>query len=296
MVTRIKNKLKCILNCFMQSKISKDDIYYDIGPYKIKLPYTHQLPHYQERFKNYDKKLGLILSAVEQSCTLNTIIDVGANVGDTAALIRCYTDAQILCIEGDVEFISYLKANANMISNVIISECYVGDNKEVRGEIERANGTARINSSGSSESRIQLKLIEEVLKENNLVNNQINFIKIDTDGFDFSLIMNHKNLISESLPHMFFEYDICFNDEDKLKSLEVISFLEGCGYVFIIYDNFGNLMDYCDKDINQRFTFLNEFILSSRKNGGGVYYLDIFASTDAKIAQNIIQEDRLLVT
>ncbi len=61
---------------------------YLVGNYKINLPIDHPLKSYQNKYKNYDKKIGSIITHLEKNERNGIIIDIGANIGDTAALLR----------------------------------------------------------------------------------------------------------------------------------------------------------------------------------------------------------------
>jgi hypothetical protein len=72
---------------------------YQIGNHKILLPLDHLLDKYQANWKRYDTVLGDVARIVFQKYPESTAIDIGANVGDTAALINKYIHVPVLCIE-----------------------------------------------------------------------------------------------------------------------------------------------------------------------------------------------------
>ncbi|HAZ47443.1 MAG TPA: hypothetical protein DDW76_13245 [Cyanobacteria bacterium UBA11369] len=78
---------------------------YQIGRYQIILPSDHLLDAYQSTWLRYDKALGYIAHAIFEKYPKSSAIDIGANVGDSAALIRQYSDIPVLCIEGNPNFI-----------------------------------------------------------------------------------------------------------------------------------------------------------------------------------------------
>ena len=56
-------------------------------------PHGHWFPHYREN-------LGRLAAAVERKYPGRGFIDVGANAGDNAAIVRAHSSLPILCIEG----------------------------------------------------------------------------------------------------------------------------------------------------------------------------------------------------
>jgi hypothetical protein len=55
-----------------------------IGATTIELPFSHRLPLYQSWFPTYDRALPRLAERISARYPESPIIDVGANVGDTA--------------------------------------------------------------------------------------------------------------------------------------------------------------------------------------------------------------------
>lgn len=281
---KFKKKVKKFL-------IREKDILYSIGKYNIWLPSSHTLPINQLRYKNYDKKLKGIISGIEKCKGKGAIIDIGANVGDTAAYLRSFTESIIYCVEGDYYFLKYLKRNAEFIPDIKIIDSFVsGNSSDLKYGIQRAGGTASLVESGAPIEDLKMISLSEIVSDVMKENDNLNLIKIDTDGFDFEILLSNKETINRFKPSLYFEYDIGFRETGFEDSLEVISYLEKLGYKFIIYDNYGNLLDYCFEDCYEKFVRLNHYLQSSRTHGGEIYYFDIFTSTHKDIISLIIDE------
>ena len=78
---------------------------YMVGRTRVVLPLDHALETYQARWKRYDRALGEIAHIVRGKYPDLRAVDIGANVGDTAALIFAYDDIPTLCIEGTEAFL-----------------------------------------------------------------------------------------------------------------------------------------------------------------------------------------------
>jgi len=103
--------IKKIYNIILDKYLCSKDREYLIGEYYITLPACHKLDFYQREFKNYDKKLPIIAALVSNKYHDAVIVDIGANVGDTAAAIRTAVSSPIICVEGNSDFLKYLNKN-----------------------------------------------------------------------------------------------------------------------------------------------------------------------------------------
>lgn len=293
MIRKLLNQLKArLLN---PKKRANKDIDYRIGNFNICLPNDHKLPEYQKAFKNYDKKLKNILESISKYQNIKTIIDIGANVGDTAAFLRTQTESKIICIEGDQMYLKYLYKNSKIIPNLAIVDAYVGTEDETfLGEVTRKDGTAKIiQKKNYSEGKVEVKTksLCTILSNLRIDPDRIQLIKIDTDGYDFKILHSNEELIKQYKPNIYFEYDINFNDSDATDALNLVLLLETLGYTLVIYDNFGNLMDSIENNHSIRMRRYNHWLRTSINNGGGVYYLDVFATVNSEIANDLVEND-----
>ena len=91
-------------------RLGDPTVRYRIGSVELELPLSHELPFYRHDHPSYDRQLGAIAAALG-----GPVVDVGANVGDTAAAIREESGVPILCVEGDPTFFDLLERNAAKI-------------------------------------------------------------------------------------------------------------------------------------------------------------------------------------
>jgi FkbM family methyltransferase len=272
---------------------------YLVGKHILRLPQDHLLDTYQLKYKRYDTNLAYIAKEIFSKYPDACSIDIGANVGSTAALIQKHQQVRVLCIEGNPEFLEYLDFNASVIGNVVVEKCFVGkDNSFINLQyISSSNGTASIvsflsNSSFQQEqervgyvdntSQIIRSLSSILEKHNNFRNAKL--LKIDTDGYDFTIIQQSIDLIAELCPVIYFEYDISFDKYEGCKSgLKTIDLLLSKGYNrFIVYDNYGNYLISLASPSLDSFVDLNSCLVSNHFESGNpaIYYLDICAFSD----------------
>ena len=90
-------------------RLGDPTVRYRVGAVELELPLSHELPFYQHDHPRYDRQLGAIAAELG-----GPVVDIGANVGDTAAAIRAESDVPILCVEGDPRFFALLERNARV--------------------------------------------------------------------------------------------------------------------------------------------------------------------------------------
>ncbi|MEB3355558.1 MAG: FkbM family methyltransferase [Synechococcales bacterium] len=275
---------------------------YEIGSYKIMLPDDHQLDHYQSVYPRYDICLGYISQFAALKYQNLTVIDVGANVGDSAALIQKYQSIPTLCIEGNPEFLEYLEHNAEVIGNIQIEDCFIGKDGESvdLSKVWMQGGTASIVNAVNSDGffYVNMKSLETILEGHPSFRN-FKLIKSDTDGFDFSIIKQSKEILQVNKPIIYFEYSTLFHLSAYTESLEAITVLIECGYTkFLVYDNFGNYVISLEDDL-EKFIDLTTFLFSNLRCNGraAVYYLDIcaFTNEDLDLFESIREKELELI-
>lgn len=285
-----------ILN-ILKEKIRKNIPFcYKILGQTIYAPPGHKTYRYMQKFKNYDVKLAFFSKLVATKYSNSTIVDIGANIGDTLTIIKNGAwRSPVLCIEGNSYFYKYLMINAKNYENIKCLHALVSDvDGDIKVSENRYVGSTNFQINTERGVSIPSMTLAEIFKKAGVT--ECCLIKSDTDGFDFKILQSSMSIIKKYTPVLFFEYDINWNVEDKENSLILMEGLANIGYSFIIYDNFGNFMQYVHNNIRKIFNDLNIYILQSRKYGGGFYYSDILAihDKDQDILDRILQSERLL--
>jgi glycogen synthase len=274
-----------------------------VGSYELLLPLDHRLDRYQATWWRYDTVLGYIAQAVFEKYPDSCAIDIGANIGDSAALIRSYSDVPILCVEGSPKFLEYLQHNAQVIEKVEIEACFVGngDQSVNCNLIDNSNGTASIlNAIGTHEKNFMpIKSLSTIVQAHpEFVDFKL--LKIDTDGFDFIIIQDSIETIT-TCSVLYFEYDIAFSINAHRDAIETIQLLCNHGFdYFLVYDNFGNyLISLCGKQVNN-FHDLTAYLISNRftSHTPAIYYFDIcaFSKCDYDLFESIRSKELALLT
>jgi FkbM family methyltransferase len=205
---------------------------------ELAMPLSHELPFYRHDHPLYDRPLGLVAAEVG-----GPVVDVGANVGDTAAEIRSRTDAPILCVEGDDRFFALLARNASRIGGLELEHAFV-DAPET-AVVERHRGTARLRGPRGGEPQshqaLRSKSLPRILEEHPRFAEPA-LLKLDTDGMDVPIVLANLELLARIRPVLFFEYDPHLG-----ATPDVFGRLREIGYRRMdVYENTGELAQRVD--------------------------------------------------
>jgi FkbM family methyltransferase len=258
---------------------------YTVGRTRLLLPADHALDRYQAKWKRHDRALGEIARLVWRKYPGCAAVDIGANVGDSAALINAYQDMPTLCIEGGEAFLPYLNENERRIGpHIAVEAAFVGasESANVYAVQSTEAGTAKLVAGGTGSAGIQVKSLESLLAGTPGFSRP-RLLKIDTDGFDFQIIMTSAALLSRIKPVLYYEYAPFEQPNGVADGIGSFQTLLQAGYRhFIVYDNFGHYLIHLGMDDAAKFVDLNGFLCSNQVNGMSVPYLDIgaFAEED----------------
>lgn len=172
-----------------------------------------------------------------------TLIDIGANVGDTLAHFRRFSNASVICVEPAGNFFEILQRNVAQFSDVtLLKRLLVPD--EMVGKVAFVSGD-QTGATRSAERDDSVWGGEYVTFTELFENSSGPFIvKTDTDGFDALIVNSSLPHIEKKLadvPVIFFEGP----SEDQMRSgsyqgyVDVCGDLIGLGYRLLFLTNIG---------------------------------------------------------
>jgi FkbM family methyltransferase len=248
-----------------------DLIHYSIGHRWLWLPFSHDLPILRKLHPQYLGNLTRLVQAVSTKYPASPCIDIGANVGDTAALIRQTTSSPILCIEGDPLMFRILALNVAMLADVTPLCAFVGQvEQQLTGEMQRGRGTGflRVGAGPIESQSLEVLLVDQPLFA------AARFIKLDTDGFDCMILQAEYKWLAREKPVVFFEYDPATFERYRVDGLRTFSVLREAGYRrILIWNNLGDYMLALDLDNAAQLEDLHSFFMGR----GSHAYADIAA-------------------
>ncbi len=234
--------------------------------YSLQIPFSHDLPLNMKMFPTYNVNLGEITKIVHQKYADLKVIDVGANIGDSVAVMHHEAVVPILCIEGNPKFLKLLEQNAKQFKDIEIEASFVGE-KSVKVNPQNNLGTAFLEESNDG---IMVHTMQEVISKHPKFATA-KLLKIDTDGFDNIIIRASKELLSNAKPIIFFEYDPFYLAKQNEKGIDIFDFLEELNYTSaIVFDNFGFYLTTVSLSNKNLLKDLHHYF-----NRNGSIYMDI---------------------
>jgi FkbM family methyltransferase len=219
-------------------------VQYEIQGKEIVLPLSHELPFFVRAYPHYSVNIARIAAHAVKKYPDLTVIDIGANIGDTLAMLRGTVECPVLCIEGDERFFDILRTNATLFGEgVYLEKAFVGSSTEgTATRVESGRGTTRLTSDHAHQSTVRLQKLSDILQSRPLFT-QPKFVKVDTDGFDIQILKGEIEFLEYAKPVLFFEYDPYFFEMHGDDGLSFFNELRGAGYSgAIFYENNGDYL------------------------------------------------------
>ena len=135
--------------------VSDPIVEYDICDSKLRMPLSHDLPLIHRLYPLYSDNLGRIAAKLFTKYADLSVIDIGANVGDSVAMIHRHIRVPVLCVEGEPRFGKLLAANvAYKVPAPVIEQSFVGTGGEAFLAVVR-HGTARLSPAWAEGATLQ---------------------------------------------------------------------------------------------------------------------------------------------
>jgi FkbM family methyltransferase len=227
---------------------------------KIKSLASKNLPHLHECQPLRDQCVGIVAQEIGKKYADQLIIDIGANIGDTAAIIASKASNPLLLIEASDFFYSYLVKNAAKLNNKIVThKILIGTGEYTSGELFHWGGTAEWKEDTST-TPVHTEKIHNMTKES------VCFIKSDTDGYDFKILLASLPWLAIQKPALLIESQIR-EQKDFDTQVRLLDELSNIGYDnFIVWDDTGNHL--LSTNESQVISDISRQKLNSSLNGG----------------------------
>jgi len=206
-----------------------------IEGFLLEFPASHPMPSLMKCQPYRDAFIGALAKHVGGKYPHSTMIDIGANVGDTAALICGNCGNDLILIEASHYYFTFLERNALQFPNrVTLENAFLADGSPVNGRLCHWGGTA-IFSEGDGECVCTKRLCE-------ITNKDVRFIKSDTDGYDFKIFLDSISWLAVQHPVIVFEDYIRTSEEMQLAN-RLCAELHNADYNrFMVWDDSGLLI------------------------------------------------------
>ncbi len=170
-----------------------------------------------------------------------TVVDIGAAIGDTALLLKQNLPPQsteIICIEGDGGFYSYLSQN---LAGMEDCKTFLASLSSAEEEIPSLihHHTSSLRAGGPQ----KIKAITLDTLWQNSFNQPVDILKTDTDGFDGKVLAGAMIMLHQYNPSVIFEFHPLLYRACNNSFNEPFEVLKKTGYPSLLwYDKFGNFI------------------------------------------------------
>lgn len=208
-----------------------------IGDLTISAPAGHILHRTAADQPFRDTAVGLAARAVLAERPGSTVLDVGANIGDTAAHVRRFSDAVVHCVEPHPGFLRYLLANAPVIGNVGgVYAVMVGDGRPVRGEWVVGHGSTASFRDAANGAEVRTVRLPDLNVPD------VGLLKVDADGADAAILEAHLDWLADARPVLLFEAEARDRAEEA-RLARLLAALSAAGYRdWLAFDDRGYLL------------------------------------------------------
>ncbi len=226
----------------------------------------------------YNSPLALAVAALSKSRNSLSIVDVGANIGETVAVIEQRTPDRCIyfCIEPEPELAELCRRNFKGNARVTVKEAFVGECKDVNVVLVddgRANPSTQFSSTAKGQLLNRLDMLVAGFAEQH----GVDLIKTDTEGYDFTILRSAELILQKYKPAVYFEWypELLLKLNESPES--IFRFLEQYGYRhWVVFTRRGEL--YCEiSDPTSRFL---EVLTKAAINCSDILYFDVFGSTE----------------
>ncbi|GAA5525169.1 hypothetical protein Maes01_01734 [Microbulbifer aestuariivivens] len=171
---------------------------------------------------------------------VNTVFDVGANIGQSAIEFRkAFPAATIYCFEPVQKTFEKLKSNTGNLKQtknfLIALSASDGEGRITVNEQSTQNRITSVMDCSTTE-QVKIRAIDSFAAENNI--DHINYLKVDTEGNDLNVLLGATNMLTNQRVDLI-EVECGMNKNNTYHNyfIEILDFLSQKGYrLFGIYE------------------------------------------------------------
>ena len=212
---------------------------------------------------------------VKKKFSFLAVVDIGANVGDTACIIKTAEEVPILCIEGDEYIFGFLQKNIAQFQNVTARKLFLGETtKKIRASFEKSGWNLTLKPNETSTQHVNLTRLDDfIFSEPGW--QTFKLVKIDAEGFDCSIVRGATNFLREVHPVIHFEYNRENMDAIGEPGIDTLLLLSDLGYSQLaVHDPSGRF--FCSTTLSEK-NFIKDLHDYADSVHGGISHYDITA-------------------
>lgn len=260
------------------------------------MPAEHPLPIVLLIHPQYNRPLGLAIEAIEASRQRDSgvsVIDVGANIGETVAILEQHLPGvcSYLCVEADRDIAKLCETNHTGNGRVQVEQSFVGENEGALvflADDGRANPSTKLadEAAGNQSGYGRLVRLDTIGRPFVEAHGGLDLIKVDTEGYDFSVLRSGSELLEKWRPGLYFEWFpklLLDLNEDPSGGFE---YLEQFTYRHFVF--FSSQGDFYCRCADPDRSFLRSLASVALRNEALLYF-DVFASTSEEVCDKLVE-------
>lgn len=262
-----------------------------VAGFTIDIPTKNPLSRLYVTNPGYTSFLGRLASLIAARYPDAVAIDVGANIGDTACIIRSGASLPVICVEGDKTSFAYLQKNISQFDRCMAHRIFLGEKSgPFTASIEKKGWNNTIIPSESAAGEVlEMLTLDDFVSQS--CQGNIKLLKIDTEGFDCAIIRSGQKIIESFKPVISFEYNRDNMAALKENGLQTLQILRELGYTGLVVHDCGGR--YFDTLVLEDWHHIENLHHYADGISSAVYYFDytLFHETDSDIFRQFSESE-----
>lgn len=263
-----------------------------VGKFSILMPGNNPQVSSYKYFPELNSQLARLAAIVQKKYSDAALIDVGANVGDTIAVVKSQLDIPVFAIEGDAASFDFLKKNTTQFSKVTIVQTFLGEKKEEKNiSFDKKGWNATLLPSENGDEVVSFKTLDSVVEESAEKKHAYKLLKVDVEGFDTIVLRGAIETIKKYNPVLFFEFNRENMDAIQEDGLQTLFSMENFGYKSVLFfDAKGRFMTRLPLSDKEAIKQLH-FYANGSKSMIPYYDLCLFHKEDGDIENEFLNQE-----
>lgn len=231
---------------------------------KVIVNYGHVYPLASRSFRTFNNPLiELVFQTYSAKNGRITLVDVGANVGDTILLLDSNCPGMIeafYCIEADPEFFAYLQHNLAGLQNGTLLLALLSSTNDMERTLVR---TQTSSASARGGEKMDCVTLDSLLGNTGV--QRVDVLKTDVEGLDGKVLVGARRILEAYQPAVIFEWHPLLCIKSSSNCIDHFDSLEHAGYeTFVWFTKYGEF-SHCTRHGERETIFmLQELCLRNR--------------------------------
>jgi len=252
---------------------------------ELMMPAEHTIVSTVTIYPHYNRALAVAAAVLHKEGQLLSIIDVGANIGETVAAIEELNPGRnvYLCVEPDAHLAEFCRRNHSSSERVFVKQVFAGERDDLGVVLEddgRANPSTKFSDIKGSQKLHRL----DGVAANFIEHHGVDLMKTDTEGYDFNILRSAESILKQHAPAVYFEWYPALLQKLSERIESIFEFLNHYGYRhWIFFTARGEL--HCE--ISDLTTREVEVLAKVALDRSDVLYFDVFGSTSETVTRSL---------